>query len=199
MSGYAIPIKNLIAEFSKFPGIGEKTAARLANHVLRSSEEEVRVFTESLLDVKRKIRFCSVCFNLAEGERCDICADSRRDQSTICVVEDPDSLIALEASGEYRGVYHVLHGVISPLDGIGPDRLKIAELLERVARQPVQEVILATNPDTSGESTALLISRLLRERNVKVSRIAFGVPMGGDLRYTDKMTLAKSLEFRRTA
>jgi recombination protein RecR len=199
MSGYAIPIKNLIAEFSKFPGIGEKTAARLANHVLRSSEEEVRVFAESLLDVKRKIRFCSVCFNLAEGERCDICADSRRDQSTICVVEDPDSLIAIEASGEYRGVYHVLHGVISPLDGIGPDRLKIAELLERVARQPVQEVILATNPDTSGESTALLISRLLRERNVKVSRIAFGVPMGGDLRYTDKMTLARSLEFRRTA
>jgi recombination protein RecR len=115
------------------------------------------------------------------------------------VVEDPDSLIAIEASGEYRGVYHVLHGVISPLDGIGPDRLKIAELLERVARQPVQEVILATNPDTSGESTALLISRLLRERNVKVSRIAFGVPMGGDLRYTDKMTLARSLEFRRTA
>ncbi len=199
MSGYAIPIKNLIAEFAKFPGIGEKTAARLANHVLRSPEEEVRVFTESLLDVKRKIRFCSVCFNLAEGERCDVCADSRRDPSTICVVEDPDSLIAIEASGEYRGVYHVLHGVISPLDGIGPDRLKIAELLERVARQPVQEVILATNPDTSGESTALLISRLLRERNVKVSRIAFGVPMGGDLRYTDKMTLARSLEFRRTA
>jgi len=199
MSGYAIPIKNLIAEFSKFPGIGEKTAARLANHVLRSSEEEVLAFTECLLDVKRKIRFCSVCFNLAEGERCDICADSKRDQSTICVVEDPDSLIALEASGEYRGVYHVLHGVISPLDGIGPDRLRIAELLERVARQPVEEVILATNPDTSGESTALLLSRLLRERNVKVSRIAFGVPLGGDLRYTDKMTLAKSLEFRRTA
>lgn len=199
MSGYAIPIKNLIAEFSKFPGIGEKTAARLANHVLRSSEEEVLVFTESLLDVKRKIRFCSVCFNLAEGDLCDICADSRRDQSTICVVEDPDSLIALEASGEYRGVYHVLHGVISPLDGIGPDRLRIAELLERVSRRPVEEVILATNPDTSGESTALLISRLLRERNVKVSRIAFGVPLGGDLRYTDKMTLAKSLEFRRSA
>lgn len=199
MSGYAIPIKNLIAEFSKFPGIGEKTAARLANHVLRSSEEEVLVFTESLLDVKRKIRFCSVCFNLAEGDLCDICADSRRDQSTICVVEDPDSLIALEASGEYRGVYHVLHGAISPLDGIGPDRLRIAELLERVARLPVEEVILATNPDTSGESTALLISRLLRERNVKVSRIAFGVPVGGDLRYTDKMTLAKSLEFRRSA
>ena len=199
MSGYALPIKNLITEFSKFPGIGEKTAARLANHVLRSSEEEVRVFTESLLDVKRKIRFCSVCFNLAERELCDICADHRRDPSLICVVEDPDSLIALEASGEYHGVYHVLHGAIAPLDGIGPDRLRIAELLERVSRQPITEVIIATNPDTSGEATALLLSRLLRERDIKVSRIAFGVPMGGDLRYTDKMTLAKSLEFRRSA
>jgi recombination protein RecR len=199
MSGYALPIKNLITEFSKFPGIGEKTAARLANHVLRSPEEEVRAFTESLLAVKRRIRFCSACFNLAEGELCDICADHRRDSSLICVVEDPDALIALEASGEYHGVYHVLHGAISPLDGIGPDRLKIAELLERVTRQPVAEVIIATNPDTSGESTALLIARLLRERDVKVSRIAFGVPMGGDLRYTDKMTLAKSLEFRRNA
>ncbi|MBW6486497.1 MAG: recombination mediator RecR [Syntrophobacterales bacterium] len=197
MSGYALPIQNLIKEFAKFPGIGEKTAARLANHVLRSSEEEVRLFSESLLDVKRKIRFCSACFNLAEGELCGICSDQRRDQSLICVVEDPDSLIALEGSGEYHGVYHVLHGAISPLDGIGPDKLRIAELLERVFRQPIKEVILATNPDTSGEATALLISRLLRERDIKVSRIAFGIPMGGDLRYTDKMTLAKSLEFRR--
>jgi len=199
MSGYALPIRNLIKEFSKFPGIGEKTAARLANHVLRSSEEEVRFFAESLLDVKRKIRLCSTCFNLAEGELCDICTDQRRDQSLICVVEDPDSLIALEASGEYHGAYHVLHGAISPLDGIGPDKLRIAELLERVSRQPIAEVIIATNPDTSGEATALLISRLLRERDIKVSRIAFGIPMGGDLRYTDKMTLAKSLEFRRSA
>jgi len=197
MSGYALPIKNLIVEFAKFPGIGEKTAARLANHVLRSSEEEMLFFAERLLDVKRKIRFCSACFNLAEGELCDICADQRRDQSLICVVEDPDSLIALEGSGEYHGVYHVLHGVISPLDGIGPDKLRIAELLERVSRQPIAEVILATNPDTSGEATALLLSRLLREVDVKVSRIAFGIPMGGDLRYTDRMTIAKSLEFRR--
>jgi recombination protein RecR len=199
MSGYAIPIRNLILEFSKFPGIGEKTAARMANHVLRSSAEEVRVFVESLLDVKRKIRFCSACFNLAEGELCDICSDPRRDHSVVCVVEDPDSLIAMEASGEYHGVYHVLHGAIAPLDGIGPDKIRIAELLERVASRPIAEVIIATNPDTSGEATALLIARLLRERDVKISRIAFGVPMGGDLRYTDKMTLAKSLEFRRSA
>ena len=199
MSGYAAPIKNLIKEFSRFPGIGEKTATRLANHVLHSSEDEVRVFAQSLIDVKRKIRFCSVCFNLAEGELCDICADQSRDHGLICVVEDPDSLIALEASGGYHGVYHVLQGAISPLDGIGPDQLRISELLARVAGQPVSEVILATNPDTSGEATALLLSRLLKERGVKVSRIAFGVPLGGDLRYIDKMTLAKSLEFRRTA
>jgi recombination protein RecR len=199
MTGYALPIKKLIEEFAKYPGIGEKTAARLANHALRSSEEEVALFAESLLDVKRKIRFCKTCFNLAEGDVCEICADKRRDPSLVCVVEDPDALIALEASGEYHGVYHVLHGTLAPLDGIGPDRLRIAELVERVGREPVAEVIIATNPDTSGEATALLISRLLKERNVKVSRIAFGVPMGGDLRYTDKMTLAKSLEFRRNA
>jgi len=197
MSGYALPIKNLIKEFAKFPGIGEKTAARLANHVLRSSEEDVRFFAECLLDVKRKIRLCSACFNLAEGELCEICADHRRDQSLICVVEDPDSLIAMEGSGEYHGVYHVLHGAISPLDGIGPDKLRLAELLERVSRQPVTEVIIATNPDTSGEATALLIARLFKERDIKVSRIAFGIPIGGDLRYADKMTIAKSLEFRR--
>jgi recombination protein RecR len=199
MSGYALPIKNLIKEFSKFPGIGEKTATRLANHVLHSSEDEVRVFAESLLDVKRKIRFCSVCFNLAEGELCDICADQSRDHGLICVVEDPDSLIALEASGGYHGVYHVLQGAISPLDGIGPDQLRISELLARITKQPINEVIIATNPDTSGEATALLLSKLLKERGVKVSRIGFGVPLGGDLRYIDKMTLAKSLEFRRTA
>lgn len=199
MSGYALPIKNLIKEFSKFPGIGEKTATRLANHVLHSSEDEVRVFAESLLDVKRKIRFCSVCFNLAEGELCDICADQGRDHGLICVVEDPDSLIALEASGGYHGVYHVLQGAISPLDGIGPDQLRISELLARITKQPINEVIIATNPDTSGEATALLLSKLLKERGVKVSRIGFGVPLGGDLRYIDKMTLAKSLEFRRTA
>jgi recombination protein RecR len=199
MSGYALPIKNLINEFSKFPGIGEKTATRLANHVLRSSEDEIRMFSESLLDVKRKIQFCSVCFNLAEGELCDICADQNRDHSVICVVEDPDSLIALEASGRYDGVYHVLHGALSPLDGIGPDQLRIPELLARVANQPVREVIIATNPDTTGEATALFLTKLLKERGINTSRIAFGVPFGGDLKYIDKVTLAKSLEFRRTA
>jgi len=197
MSGYALPIKNLIRELSRLPGIGEKTAARLAAHILRGSEEDARHLAESILDVKRRIRLCSVCFNLAEGELCDICADAGRNRETICVVEEPDSLIALEESGEYGGVYHVLHGALAPLDGIGPEQLRIRELIDRTAASPVTEVIVATNPNVAGETTALLISKLLKERGVKVTRIALGVPMGGDLKYTDKMTLAKCLQFRR--
>ena len=197
MSGYALPIQNLIREFTKFPGIGEKTAARLANHVLHASLEDARRFAESILDVKRKIRLCANCFNLAEGELCEVCSDQARDRRLVCVVEEPDSLIALEASGGYRGVYHVLHGALSPLDGIGPEQLRIRELLERVAAHPVEEVIVATNPSVPGETTALLISKLLKERGLKVTRIALGIPVGGDLKYTDRMTLAKCLEFRR--
>jgi recombination protein RecR len=197
MSGYALPIQRLIKELSRFPGIGEKTAARLANHVLRASEEDARRLAESILDVKHKIRLCSVCFNLAEGEVCDICADNGRNRELICVVEEPDSLIALEESGEYLGVYHVLHGALAPLDGIGPEHLRIRELLDRTAARPVAEVIVATNPSVAGETTALLISKLLKERGIKVTRIALGVPMGGDLKYTDRMTLAKCLQFRR--
>jgi len=197
MSGYALPIKRLIKEFSRLPGIGEKTASRLATHVLRASDEDAHRLAESILDVKRKIRLCTVCFNLAEGERCEVCADAARNRELICVVEEPDSLIALEESGEYRGVYHVLHGALAPLDGIGPEQLRIRELLERIAAHPVEEVIVATNPSVAGETTALLISKLLKERGVKVTRIALGVPMGGDLKYTDRMTLAKCLEFRR--
>lgn len=197
MSGYALPIQRLIKEFSKFPGIGEKTAARLANHVLRVSAEEARQLAESILDVKEKIRLCSICFNLAEGDFCEVCADRARDRSLICVVEEPDSLIALETSGGYRGVYHVLHGALSPLDGIGPEQLRIRELIDRVATDSVGEVIVATNPSVPGETTALLISKLLKDRNVKVTRIALGIPVGGDLKYADRMTLAKCLEFRR--
>ena len=197
MSGYALPIKRLIKEFSRLPGIGEKTAARLATHVLRASDEDARRLSESILDVKRKIRLCSVCFNLAEGDVCDVCADAGRNREVICVVEEPDSLNALEESGEYLGVYHVLHGALAPLDGIGPEQLRIRELLERIDRHPVAEVIVATNPSVAGETTALLISKLLKERGVLVTRIALGIPMGGDLKYTDRMTLAKCLEFRR--
>jgi recombination protein RecR len=198
MSGYALPIQRLIRELSRFPGVGEKTAARLANHILRSSGEDAQRLAESILDVKRRIRLCSVCFNLAEGELCEICADSARNRGLICIVEEPDSLIALETSGEYRGVYHVLHGALSPLDGIGPEQLRIRELLDRVERCTVEEVIVATNPSVSGETTALLVSKLLKERGVKVTRIALGIPVGGDIKYADRMTLAKCLEFRRS-
>lgn len=197
MTGYALPIKRLIKELSRLPGIGEKTAARLAAHILRASDEEARRLAESILDVKLKIRLCSVCFNLAEGEICEICADTGRNRELVCIVEEPDSLIALEESGEYRGVYHVLHGALSPLDGIGPEQLRIRELLVRIAAHPVAEVIMATNPSVAGETTALMLSKLLKERGVNVSRIALGIPVGGDLKYADRMTLAKCLEFRR--
>jgi recombination protein RecR len=197
MSGYALPIKRLIKELSRLPGIGEKTAARLAAHILRASDEDARRLAESILDVKLKIRLCSVCFNLAEGEICEICADAGRNREIVCIVEEPDSLIALEESGEYRGVYHVLHGALSPLDGIGPEQLRIRELLARIAAHPVAEVIVATNPSVAGETTALMISKLLKERGVMVTRIALGIPVGGDLKYADRMTLAKCLEFRR--
>jgi recombination protein RecR len=197
MTGYALPIKRLIRELGRLPGIGEKTATRMANHILRLSGEDAVRLAESILDVKRKIRLCRVCFNLAEAERCEICMDPSRDRQTICVVEEPDSLIAIEDSGSFRGTYHVLHGVLAPLDGIGPEHLRLNELAERIREDGVQEIILATNPNVQGESTALLIMKLVRNVEVRVSRIALGVPVGGDLKYTDRMTLAKSIEFRR--
>ena len=197
MTGYALPIKRLIRELGRLPGIGEKTATRMANHILRLSEEDAVRLSESIVDVKRKIRLCRVCFNLAESERCEICLDHSRDRQMICVVEEPDSLIAIEDSGCFRGTYHVLHGVLAPLDGIGPEHLRLSELAERIRTEGVREIILATNPNVQGESTALLIMKLVRGLEVRVSRIALGVPVGGDLKYTDRMTLAKSIEFRR--
>jgi len=197
MTGYAAPIQRLIQELGRLPGIGEKTATRLAMFILRSSPEEAKQLAASIVEVKEKIRFCSECFNLAEGELCAICSDPARDRERICVVEDPDSLTAIEASGSFRGTYHVLHGALSPLDGIGPDQIRIRELAERLERGCIREVIVATNPSVHGESTALLIMRLLKEKGVEVTRIALGVPVGGDLRYTDKMTLAKAMEHRR--
>ena len=196
MTGYAPPIRRLIEELSKFPGIGEKTATRLAAHILRASDSDAKRLAESITGVKEKIRLCSTCFNLAEGDLCEICRDSMRDTDIICVVEDPDSLIAIEESGSFHGRYHVLHGTLSPLDGIGPDQLKLKELLERISGERVKEIIVATNPSVQGESTALLITKLLQGKDVKVTRIALGVPVGGDLRYTDKMTTSKAIEFR---
>lgn len=197
MTGYAPPIRRLIKELGRFPGIGEKTATRLATFILRASDDDAKRLAESIIDVKQKIRFCSVCFNLAEGDLCEICRDTARVRNTICVVEDPNSLIAIEESGSFRGMYHVLHGVLSPLDGIGPDHLRLRELLERIANDNVEEIIIATNPSVQGESTALLITKLVVGKGVKVTRIALGVPVGGDLKYMDKMTLSKAIEFRR--
>jgi recombination protein RecR len=198
MTGYAAPIQRLIQELGRLPGIGEKTATRLAMFILRWSSEEAKRLAASIIDVKEKIRFCSSCFNLAEGELCDICADPARDRERICVVEDPDSLTAIEESGSFRGTYHVLHGALAPLDGIGPDQIRVRELAERLERGGIREIIIATNPSVQGEATALLIMRILKDKDIELTRIALGVPVGGDLRYTDKMTLAKAMEFRRS-
>ncbi|HVO67266.1 MAG TPA: recombination mediator RecR [Syntrophales bacterium] len=197
MTGYALPIQRLIKELSKLPGIGEKTATRLATFILRASEEDARKLAESVLEVKQKIRLCSVCFNLAEGNLCEICMDHSRDKGLICVVEEPDSLIAIEESGSFRGTYHVLHGALSPLDGIGPDHLRLQEFLKRIENNKVEEIIIATNPSVQGEATALLINKFVKSLGVKVTRIALGVPVGGDLKYMDRMTLSKSMEYRR--
>lgn len=197
MTGYAPPIRRLIRELNRFPGIGEKTATRLAQFILKSSEENARRLVESIIEVKKKIRYCSNCFNLTEDDLCEICSDPSRDKGIICVVENPDSLIAIEESGSYGGTYHVLHGVLSPADGIGPGSLRITELMERISKNTVKEVLLATNPSVQGESTALLIMKLLQDKEIRVTRIGLGIPVGGDLKYVDKMTMAKAIEFRR--
>lgn len=197
MKAYAQPISRLISELGKLPGIGEKTAARLANYILRATEDDVRKLAESIIEVKRKIRLCRICLNPTEEDTCHICRDASRDQDLICVVEEPDALAAIEESGGFRGTYHVLHGALAPLDGIGPDNLRLGELLQRIANGQIKEIIIATNPNVHGEATALLITRMLKGKDIKLTRIAMGVPMGGDLKYVDKMTISKSLEFRR--
>jgi recombination protein RecR len=197
MKAYAQPIKKLIAELGKLPGIGEKTAARLANYILRSTQDDVRKLAESIIEVKSKIKLCRTCLNLTEEDTCYICRDTTRDKEMICVVEDPDALAAIEESGGYRGTYHVLHGALAPLDGIGPDNLRLGELVLRINEGNVKEIIIATNTNVQGETTALLLTRMFKEKNIKLTRIAMGMPMGGDLKYIDKMTISKSLEFRR--
>ena len=197
MKAYAQPIKRLIAELAKLPGIGEKTAARLANYILRATQDDVKKLAESIIEVKKRIRLCRICLNPTEDEICNICHDPARDQSVICVVEEPDALAAIEESGGFLGTYHVLHGALAPLDGIGPENLRLGELLQRINEGKVKELIIATNPNVHGESTALLITRMFKDHNIKFTRIAMGVPMGGDLKYIDKMTISKSLEFRR--
>jgi recombination protein RecR len=197
MPAYPPSLARLIAHLTKLPGIGEKTATRLALFLFRAPTELAESLAASILEVKRQIGFCSLCFNLTDEDPCAICRDPSRNADTLCIVEEVGDLLALEKAGAFHGRYHVLQGVLAPLDGIGPDNLRIKELLGRLDREPVREVILALNPSTEGETTAAYLAGLLRNRGVRVSRIAQGVPMGGDLKYTDAVTLKRALEGRR--
>lgn len=194
---YPEPIAKLIDSFSKLPGIGPKTASRLAFHVLRMKDDDVLNFAKALVNVKRNLTYCSICCNITDTDPCLVCSDKNRDRSLICVVQEAKDVIAMERTKEFHGMYHVLHGAISPMEGIGPDDIKVAELLKRLANDEVQELILATNPNIEGEATAMYLSRLVKPFQLKVTRIAHGLPVGGDLEYADEVTLTKALEGRR--
>jgi len=189
----AEPLTTAIEELSKLPGIGRKTAQRLALHLLKSESETVENLVESLRDLKLKLRFCSRCFNISEGELCEVCKSTKRDQSVICVVEEASDVIAIEKTHEFRGLYHVLGGVLSPLTGISPELLKVKELLKRFEKEQVQEVILALNADTEGETTSLYLAKLIKPLGIKVSRIARGLPIGGDLEFADEATIGRAM------
>src|SRR6476469_8077650 len=199
---FASPIARLVQQLGKLPGIGEKTAARLAFHILRASPEDAAALAAAIAEVKQKIRFCSVCCDLTEADPCAVCRDARRDPGVVCVVAQPQDVVAIERTGGYRGRYHVLHGVLSPLDGIGPDDLRVTELVARCAGGPgdadqVREAILATSPSVEGEATAVYLAKLLRPLGVRATRIATGVPIGGELVYADQVTLARAIDGRR--
>ena len=191
------PLSNLYEQLRRLPGIGSKSAMRLAYHIIDMPEEEVMALAQALRDGKKNIHYCRRCFNLTDQELCEICRDDTRDSHTVCVVEQPQEIAAMERSHSYHGVYHVLHGVLSPLDGIGPNKLKIRELLVRMQQEPISEIIVATNSDVEGEATATYLAALLKPCGITVSRIAHGLPMGGDLEYADEVTLSKALENRR--
>ena len=193
---YSETVNKLINQFEKLPGIGHKTAVRLAFYILESNENIAKEFSETLIKAKNNVKFCSICYNLTENDPCDICSNKKRDDSTICVVENVKDVIAMEKTHEYRGKYHVLHGSISPMNNITAGDIKIKELLERLKDDTIKEVILATNPTVEGEATAMYISRLIKPLGIKVTRIAHGIPVGGDLEYTDEITLIKALEGR---
>lgn len=197
MSYYVAPLAKLIEEFSKLPGIGNKTAQRLAFFLLDMSLGEVEQLASAIVSAKQNIKYCSVCYNITDSELCNICSNPKRDKSTICVVEDARDVVAMEKVKEFKGLYHVLHGAISPMEGIGPENIRIRELLTRLGEYDVQELILATNPNIEGEATAMYISRLVKPLGVKATRIAHGIPVGGDLEYADEVTLMKALEGRR--
>ncbi len=194
---YPEPIAKLIEGFMKLPGIGPKTAGRLAFFVLSMKEDDVLDLARSLVNAKRQLSHCSICYNMTDEDPCQICRDKTRNRSVICVVQDPKDVIAMERTKEYDGLYHVLHGAISPMDGIGPEDIKVPDLIKRLEDDEVEEIILATNPTVEGEATAMYISRLIKPIGLKVTRIAHGLPVGGDLEYADEVTLSKALEGRR--
>lgn len=191
------PLEKLVEQFAKLPGVGGKSAQRLAFHVLNLPQEEAEEFSRAILDAKRQVTLCPQCRNLTSGGLCPICASPKRDETTVCVVADPRDVVAMERAREFNGHYHVLHGVLSPMNHVGPDDLQIKSLLDRVAQGTIQEVIMATNPDTEGEATALYIARLLKPFGVKVTRLAYGIPVGGHLEFADDATLMRALEGRR--
>lgn len=197
-SVYTQPVQDLIDEFGRLPGVGPKSAQRIAFHLLKLPEQDANRLAHAITEVKRRVRFCDTCFNIAESEQCELCSDSRRDASVIAVVEEPKDIIAVEKTQEFRGRYHVLQGAINPIEGIGPDQLRVRELLERIRGDVVQEIILCTNPNIEGEATAMYLARLLEPVGVKVTRIASGLPVGGDLEYADELTLGRAIEGRRT-
>lgn len=197
MAGYAKSLQKLISEFTKLPGIGQKSAERLALHILKFSREDAKALADAITQVKDTIGFCKNCFNLSEGEICHICGDPARDKTTVLVVEEPNDILAVEKTGTYKGLYHVLLGAISPLEGVGPDELKIKEFTRRLKTEKIKEIIIATDADTEGETTALYLSKLLKNQGVKITRIAYGLPVGSHLEYADQATLARALEGRR--
>ena len=197
MLGSLPSFARLVAELSKLPGVGSKTAARLAFHLLRAPEQDVSALSEALLEMKRKVVFCQRCFHVAEAELCQICQDAARDNRRLCIVQEPQDLLAIERSHAFRGVYHVLHGALSPLDGVGPEELKVKELLARLDKEPIEEVLLATNFSVEGEATAHYLANLCKERSLRVTRLAHGIPMGSDLDYIDAGTVQQAVDGRR--
>jgi recombination protein RecR len=197
LHGLPDPILTLIESLSKLPGIGEKNATRLAFHLLRSPQEFAEGIAKAIVDAKRKVSVCPICFSFMAGDNCSICTDDERDKSVICVVEEPFDLLAIERSREHRGRYHALNGVISPIEGVGPDDLKIRELINRLKTEPITEVIIATNPSVEGEATALYLAKILKPLGVEVTRIAHGIPVGGDIEYVDEITLGRALKDRK--
>ena len=196
MSGYSDTLGNLVDQLAKLPGIGRKSAQRLAFHILKQPEKDAQLLAEAILTAKAKIHYCSLCYNLTDKELCPICSNPERDQTVLCVVEDARDVIALERAHQFHGLYHVLHGAISPMDGVGPDQLKIKELLQRLQVHPAEEIIIATNTSIEGEATAMYLSNLLKPLGIKVTRIAQGLPVGGDIQYADEVTLARAFEGR---